>query len=262
MFLKKIYLSEVEREKLKSPAQVSEPITEKDIAHLPEPVQKYFRVCGYIGKAKMLWTYLDWKNTGIRLGLAKKWINMECRQFNSVTEPSRIVYMKSNLFGIFPFEGRDKFQDGHGNMFIKLLKVFTVADAKGVEMDKSALVTVLAEALIVPTYALQKYITWQPVDEKTARASLSFDGCTVSGIFHFNNAGEFIRFETNDRFYSEKGNEYQNIKWSIKADNYIESGGVKFPSDLKAIWNFDDGDYEYFKGAITNIRLGYPNLFD
>ena len=69
-------------------------------------------------------------------------MKLACKQVNATTAPARIVYMKATFVGLLPFEGRDKYQDGHGSMLIKLLKLFTVADAKGKEMDGSGLVTV------------------------------------------------------------------------------------------------------------------------
>ena len=83
--------------------------------------------------------------------------------------------MKNAIMGIFPFEGRDKYQDGHGNMLIKLLKAITVVDAKSKEMDQSALVTVLAESLIVPTYALRQYIKWTALDANSAGAEIEYN---------------------------------------------------------------------------------------
>jgi hypothetical protein len=65
------------------------------------------------------------------------------------------------MFGVIPFEGRDKFLDGKGNMIGRLAKIKTVFDVTGAEMDVSAAVTYLSESLIVPACALQKYRGWK-----------------------------------------------------------------------------------------------------
>ena len=123
-------------------------------------------------------------------------------------------------------------------MLIKLLKFIQVADAKGKEMDASALVTILAESLLVPTYALQPYISWTAIDSNTAKAVLRYNECEVSGLFFFDDRGEYIRFETIDRYFSEKGTEYKQVKWSGVVENYLEKNGIKFPltSRLCGIW--------------------------
>lgn len=258
--MKELYLSEVRKELIKDRNCSKEVITENDIALLPESVQKYFRNCGYLGKEKMINAEITWKDVYFRMSPKKKWIGLKCYQFNSVPEPTRIVYMKSKMLGIIPFEGRDKYQDGHGNMLIKLLKFIEVANAKGKEMDESALVTVLAETFLIPTYALQNYIQWTTIDINTAKATINNNGIEVSGLFYFNENGEFIRFTTDDRYYSEKGTEYTKLKWSAVAGNYIEKHGIRFPASLKVIWHTEQGDYEYFKGSVTDIKFNVYRL--
>lgn len=252
--MKNLYLSEVRKELTKYSSYETDIITEKDIASLPEPVQKYFRHCGYLGKEKMINTEVKWEEAYIKMSPDKNWTRLDCYQFNSVPEPTRIIYMKSSILGIFPFEGRDKYQDGHGNMLIKLLNIIKVADAKGKEMDESALVTILSEALLIPTYALQDYIEWTTIDSNTAKAVIRYNISEVSGLFYFSDQGELIRFVTDDRYYSERGTEYKKIKWSVVAGKYIEKNGIRFPTDIKVIWHTEKGDFEYFKGTIADIK--------
>lgn len=253
--LKNLYVSEVSADLAQHASGQHDVITEEDIAGLPEPVQKHFRYCGYMDKKKMTNVEVSWKDVYLKMSPEKKWTRIACYQYNAVPAPTRIVYMTTNILGILPFEGRDKYQDGHGNMRIKLLKLFTVADVKGKEMDASALVTVLAEALFLPTYALQKYIQWETVDATAARATLTFQDTSVSGTFRFNDQGAMVRFDTNDRYYTGKDGTYKNIKWSAVVGNYIEKHGIRFPGTLQAIWHLDTGDYPYFKGNITNLAF-------
>jgi hypothetical protein len=163
--------------------------------------------------------------------------------------------MKAKLLGLFPFEGRDKCQDGHGNMLIRLMKLFTLADVKGEEIDASALVTVLAEALFIPGYVFQNYITWAGLDSTTVKATLRFKGTLVTGLFYFNESGEFVRFETQDRYYSTKGAEFKRIKWTATVSDYREENGIRFPSAFKATWNREEGDFDYFKGKVVSVQF-------
>lgn len=260
VLMKNLYLSEVGKELAKYSNSEKGIITESDITSLPKPVQKYFHYCGYSGKEKMVNAQTEWKDVYFKMAPNKKWMKLECYQFNSVAEPIRIVYMKSKILGIFPFEGRDKYQDGHGNMLAKLLKFIKVVDAKSKEMDESALVTVLAEALIVPTYALQSYIKWDEIDSNTAKAVINYNNSKVCGLFYFKDNGEFIRFETHDRYYSENGKEYKKVKWAAVVDNYTEKNGIKIPSVMKGIWHTDEGHYEYFRGTINNISFNISEI--
>jgi len=252
--LKNTYETDIRTDLEKFPPKKTDIFTEANITLLPEPVQRYIRYCGYLGTEKMSNVCIEWKDVNLKMAPNKKWTEIKCYQYNSVSEPTRIVYMKSRIMGLFSFEGRDKYQNGQGNMHIKLLKRFTVANALGKEMNRSGMVTVLAEALFVPSYILNTYITWQSIDSNSAKATLSFNGESVSGIFYFNDIGEMIFFTSNDRYMSEKDGSYSNIPWSVEVSDYNEINGIKIPGFVKAMWNFKKGSFKYFKGRITNIE--------
>ncbi len=263
--LKSLYRNEVAFELNKrTNSAVTEIVSEKDVEPLPEPVQRFFHHCGFVGKEKPMNAKIDWKEAFLKRSRHGKWMPLGCLQFNDAAEPARIVYMKSNLAGLFLFEGRDKFQNGHGNMLIKLLNFITLGDAKGPEMDASALVTVLAETFLVPGYALQPYLSWTAIDATSAGATLTYNGVTVSGTFQFNSLGEMLRFETDDRYLSAKGNSYQKQRWYVTAGNYKTKNGVCFATRLTAAWLLEEEPFEYFRGTIEDItyNVQLPQIFN
>jgi hypothetical protein len=150
-----VYEREVQAEIAMSTPMDTGQISEASLAGLPEPVRRHFRVCGFMGKHRMRNARIVWEKLELKRDRDKGWMRVKARQFNSVPEPARIVLMQGRLLGFLPFEGRDKYQDGHGNMRIRALGLFQVADVRSTRMDSSALVTILAEALLVPSYALQ-----------------------------------------------------------------------------------------------------------
>ena len=56
--------------------------------------------------------------------------------------------METKLFGFIPIGARDKFQAGKGNMLGKLLGIFTVTNAIGLEIDMAELVAKLTQVRI------------------------------------------------------------------------------------------------------------------
>lgn len=231
-----------------------EVFTDEDIQHLPEPVKQYFRKCGYLGKEKMMNAEVIYSDSYIKMAPDKKWMKLRTKQFNSVPEPMRASYMNARLWGIIPFEGRDFYGGGYGSMCGKLAKLFTVIHADEPEIAQSALIIILAEALLIPSYALKKYIEWSEVDSHTAKARLRSGGFDVCGIFNFNDAGEFVHFETNDRFYAIPGGGYKKVKYSIFVDRYRDMDGILIPTVVCAVWHLDEGDFEYWRGTISEIH--------
>jgi hypothetical protein len=253
--LEKTYQTEVNEEIQKWAGEVVyEIFTEEEIVGLPEPVRRYLRYCGYIGKEKMVNARVVWSDSYIKMSPGKKWMRLKTEQFNSVPEPMRAAYMKARLWGFIPFEGRDYYGGGNGSMRGKLIKLFTVINADDHEIAQSALITLFAETLFIPNYALQDYIEWIPVDSLTAAARLRHGGMDVSGLFFFNERGEFIRFETNDRYYTDPDGGYRKVKFSAVVDQYKENKGVLIPASVRAVWHLDEGDYEYWRGTISDIN--------
>lgn len=249
-----LFESEVKREKEKCMKDSVERITEQSISALPEPLQRYFRHCGYVGANWMNQVDIKWEDFFLKMSPTKGWLPLKCRQMNFVTEPSRIVYMKGKLKGFIPFEGRDKYQDGQGNLLIKLAKLITVGDAKGKEMDEGEVVTFLAESLLVPSTVFQEYLSWYEIDSNHVKGILTHHGKQVSGVFTFRDNGEFVRFDTDDRYMTE-GKTFKKIGWSAMADDYREKNGIRFPTKLRGVWHLENEDFEYFKGTIAQLHF-------
>lgn len=228
---------------------------EEDIAGLPEPVQRYFRSCGYLGKPKMAYIKIFYQDVAFSFGRDKPPLKIDYTQYNDAKTPDRIAYIDSSMVGI-PFEGLDAYLDGAGSMKGILAKVFPLFSYTGKDMDRSCLVTFLSECLFVPTAALQEFIEWEPVDDLHAKATISYPGLSACGVFTFDENGEMLAFQTEDRSAAQSDGSAKNVPWSVVCGAYREEDGIKRPTVFQAIWHYDDGDLIYFdgKGTITAYK--------
>ena len=259
--LRNIYRNEkIEEINKYSGLEINSIISEEDIEHLPEPVQNYLRYCGFIGYQEIINAEVIWSDSHIKLAPDRNWMKLNTQQFNSVPEPMRIAYMKAAILGVIPFEGRDIYRDGRGNMLGKIAGIFTVFNSQDKETSQSALITILAEVPLVPGYALADYITWEEIDKHTANARIQHKELDVGGTFFFNDNGEYIRFETDERYYVNPEGDYKKVKFSILIDGYTEKEGLKFPTKVRAIWHLPEGEYEYWKGTISDINFNVKDL--
>lgn len=233
-----------------------------DFNSLPELLQKFFHQCGYTGFEKIESAHIKWNDTMLKLGPKAKWSPMHCYQVNFLSPPVRLAYMKISIFGLLPLEALDLYKDAHGSMSIKLMKIIPISNTIGKEIDASELVTILAETMIIPHYAMQKYITWEVIDASSIKGTINYNGISVSGIFHFNQNGECTRFVTQDRYLTKKNNKYQKTCWTATANDYMLKNGVRFPTKFSATWNTDHSDYEYFKGTIKSIEFNKTEISD
>ncbi len=232
--------------------------TEKDIAHLPIPVKKYFHHCGFIGKPKMQLMKAVYKDVKFKFGKEKPEVIIDYVQYNSAEAPARIAYIDSTMYGI-PFEGLDSYTAGNGAMKGVLAKLITLFNQTGETMDQASLVTFLSECLLIPNVALQEYISWKEIDGLHAMAAISFYGRTASGIFTFNEEGELCSFTTNDRKATSTDGKSENVKWSVVFSEYAETNGFQKPTEFQAIWHYDDGDLIYFDGKDVTVEYDPHN---
>lgn len=240
---------------IKNSKASSDVFTLEDIKDLPLPVQKYFTYCGYIGTPKMSSIMLDFKDVDFRMDAnSKKTIKIDYTQYNFVERPDRFAYIDSSMMGI-PFEGFDSFLNGNGSMKGVLAKLITLFHQKGESMDRACLVTHLSESLIIPNVALQDYIKWESIDDTHAKATSTYYGMTVSGVFTFDDNGAMLSFRTRDRLATNPDGSSREADWSAICKDYVETNGIKHPSTLQAVWHFEEGDDLYFDGK--NVLLEY-----
>ena len=234
--------------------EVSGNFTLEEIEDLPLPVRKYFIYCGYIGKPKMQYMKAVYSDVDFHLSADKPALKIDYTQYNFVNEPVRIAFINASMFGI-PFQGLDSFVSGKGEMKGVIAKTLTLFSETGSEMDIACLVTVLSECLIVPSMALQQYISWESIDDTQAKATISYYGITASGIFTFAENGEMVSFTTEDRWAVATDGTKTQTSWSIYVSDYMEKNGIKLPTIFKAVWHYDSGDSIYF--ASDNCEIEY-----
>lgn len=230
--------------KVASTVKTTEVFTEDEMNNLPKPVQKYFKHCGYIGKAKMRYMKAEFKNVNFKMS-PEKTINIDYTQYNFANKPDRFAFIDSSLFGI-PFEGFDSYNGGVGSMKGTIAKVITLFDQRGEEMDKASLVTYLAESLMMPSAALQDFIVWKEIDETHAKATINYYGISASGIFTFDEDGLWQSFITSDRVATSMDGSKREADWSAIIEDYQEINGILQPRVLKSTWHYPEGDFVYF----------------
>ncbi len=231
--------------------------TEEDFNNLPAAIQKYLQNCGYIGTPKMSYLKMKYHDVDFSQGKDRPALTIDYTQYNFVSEPCRMAFVDSSMFGI-PFEGYDYYQNGTGGMKGVIAKAVTLFDQTGADMNKACLATFLAESLFAPTILLQDYITFEEISEFEVQATISYKGQTASGIFTFNEQYKLISFTTNDRAITGTDGSMEYVPWSAICKDYqLASNGVKYPTKFQAVWNYPDGDFVYFDGSISEISYGY-----
>jgi hypothetical protein len=227
------------------------PVTEADIAHLPEAVRRYLRFMRVTGRSRD-WSFQANLRGRFRFSPGQAWMPMQASQYNSGVDIARIFHMRILLFHMLPLLGRDIYLNGAGRMQGQLFGLATVVDARGPELDLGELVTYLNDAiLLAPSMLLSPKVGFTEVDHHRFDVRLDDWGHTVRARVSLDRQGAPVDFSTTDRFvqdpYDRKRHGFVRTRWSTPISEYREVDGHMLPVAGQAVWHLPQGDFAYAK---------------
>lgn len=227
-------------------------VRENDIERLPEPVKHWLRSAGAVGKPFINTGKVSQKATMKLKPEQGDWMSATATQYTTLDNPAFIWTVHVNMNSLLYAVGRDKYENGKGEMLIKMNALVNVVHEKGEKLDEGTLQRYLGEMVWFPSLALSPYITWEPIDDYTAKATMTYKGTTGSGTFHFNAQGAVTQFAA--RRY--KGNEpdAQRYDWTMNITDYQTFEGIQVPSKMTSTWKLDEGDWTWLQLEVTDIK--------
>lgn len=147
---------------------------------------------------------------------------------------------------------RDMYLDGKGHMTVKVASLFPVVDATGEKMDRGSMMRYLSEMVWFPSALLGDNISFQAVDDRSARVSLTDHGRTATATMFFDGEGRLTDLVAKRHRILDESCDLET--WSTPITGYGEFEGVQIPIGAKALWKLAEGDDEYFDVTITDLR--------
>ena len=225
-------------------------LTEMDIQHLPEPVKKYIRYTGSIGKPKVNNFKIEFRGK-IRKDEQSEWMPFTSEQYNFMEIPTRLFFMKAVMKSL-PIAGYHVYKNGGAYMDIRLLSLFKVQYQDGDEMDKAETVTFFNDmCCMAPATLIDKRISWQKTSENIVKATFTNNGISITADLFFNEVGELVNFKSNDRYNSDTGT---ILPWASPLRNYKVVNGYKLAGYAETIYTYPDKDLTYGTFEISSIK--------
>lgn len=243
----------------KNPSTITRKLTEDMIKNLPMPIQSWLKNSGAIGKEMIYSVRLKQKGEMKLKPEQESWYNTKAEQYFTVNNPAFIWKTKVDMMPFVFFTGRDYFREGKGQMLIKVLSLFNIVNAADEKINQGTLQRYMAEIIWFPTAAASDYIMWEEIDSMSAKATINYNGSVGSGIFHFNNNGDFVKFNT--MRYMGSGSDAVLKEWIINVKGSEHVNGIKIPTKLEVSWKLDSGDFTWFKLEVFDVEYNTPHLF-
>ena len=227
-------------------------LTEQMLKGLPHPVKKWLCTSGIPGTEMIQHVYLEQEIQMLMKPEQKDWMKAEAKQYFSVEPPAFNWTIDLNMKPGLKVVGRDKFENGKGEMLIKLLSAIPMVNAKDSEkVDQATLQRYLAEIVWFPSAAISSYISWEPIDEYSAKATMNYKGTEGSGVFHFNKNGDFKKFVAM-RYKDAK--DAEPAEWTVTASETAIRNGIRIPVKSEVKWKLDESEWTWLKLEITDIK--------
>lgn len=230
--------------------------TRDQLAGLPAPVIRYFEFALTPSQPLARTARIEHRGE-FRRSLDAPWSPFTSLQHVSADPPGFVWDAKIRMSPVVTVRVRDSYLEGTGSMKAGVAAVIPVVNAWGTtDLASGALHRYLAESVWLPTALLPGGgVTWEPIDDSTARATLTDFGVTVSLDFRFNDKGEIVSVYTPARYRDVNGKGVPT-PWEGHFREYERIDGMMVPREGEVAWLLPEGRFTYWRGRVAGVEYG------
>jgi hypothetical protein len=223
---------------------------------LPEPVERFFRHVLNDGQPLIRGVEIVTEGEFQTGTTEADWRRFTASQRFATSPPGFVWDARIHIAPFATLYVRDAYVNGLSEMRGRILGVFPVVGEGGDEqLALGQLHRYLAETIWFPTALLphDHPIHWQPIDTKSAVATLFDRGRAVSVRFLFTPDGDVAEVFAVDRMRAVDG-AYEPTPWAVRCGDYEERSGVRIPTRCEAEWQLPGRTLPYWRGRVTRVR--------
>ncbi len=179
------FLKRAEVIRAEASKQNNDLITETDLKRLPEPVARYIRFSGMVGRKRINSMRLVHSGS-FRPGRNRQFTPIKGEYSLTTKKPSFCWYGKISLLPGFTAVAFDSYFNGTGRMLVKVMSVYNIVDAQSKEIDLSAFGRCVAEMTMAPTFFLDtEQVKWIYSDSTRAECIVMDSGLSTEAQLFF-----------------------------------------------------------------------------
>ncbi len=232
----------------------------RELEELPGPVQRYF--LAVLREGQPLITAVEVEHTGtfnMSEG-SEQWKAFRSTQRVVIRRPGFVWDARIRMAPGITAHVHDAYIAGEGVLTAKLFGFLTVMKQPGTpELAHGELMRFLAEAAWYPTALLPgQGVTWEPIDDTRAAATLTDGETTVTLTFHFDDDGLISTVHSDGRYRAEadaKSGAPVSMPWQGRFWGYEKRNEMFVPLHGEVEWLLDDGPKPYWRGHLKRIQV-------
>jgi hypothetical protein len=234
--------------------QPDTPITDADLDPLPAPVAAHLRAAGVLGKRRT--SVARVRHGGMFLASKEMGWRPITGEYVLTSDPPQFLwYGRIQAMPLVPIVARDGFARGRGRMVVKAFGAIPIADVRGGAMDQAGFDRLLAELTLVPTALLPgPHLRWDPIDARSARASLALGDLRASMVFRRDPATGETVLEM-ERGHQEGDRIVRRPFRARAVGDPLEAGGFTLRRRLEGTWLLPEGELQYVAFVLEGARF-------
>ncbi|MCU0903564.1 MAG: hypothetical protein MUE83_06775 [Tabrizicola sp.] len=189
---------------------------------------------------------------------AAAWKPFTSVQHATTNRPGFVWDARITMAPGLPVRVTDSYIGGRGQLHPALLGLFPVGTVEGGgDFAKAELMRWFAEGVWYPTALLPSQdVTWTPVDDASARATMTDGLLTLTLLFQFGADGLVASIHADARAAMVDGVSVM-LPWECRMSDYQSQDGVLIPMTGEVLYHTAKGERSYFHGTVTRIAYTF-----
>jgi len=230
------------------------PVTDAELQDIPEPMARYIRFSGAVGKKRIGALHL--RHSGrFKPAADKPWMPIRGEYFITATKPSFAWYGRLRVAPGVHVAAVDSYGDGHGRMLVKAMSLFRVADDESDQVSRSAFGRCVAELTMAPTFFLdRRYVQCTQTGRDQVRCTVTDAGFSTDAELFINQDGSLDRVVV--MRYFDRGRGMATLeRFTGKSSHPRMFHERMLASKIDGIWNLPEGDLHYVSFDIDRVEF-------
>jgi hypothetical protein len=225
---------------------------------LPAPVQRYFGKVLTPGQRMLAGAWVRHEGRFNMSPGQAGWRPFVSNQLVVTQRPGFIWDARIRVAPGLNMHVHDAYVAGEGVLHARLLGLFPVMSMpSSPELARGEFMRFVAEASWYPTALLPgQGVTWEPVDERQARATMTDGDTSVTMVVRFNDQDLIESVTAQSRGREVKG-AVVPTPWQGRCWDYVQRDGMLIPLEGEVAWLLPEGPQPYWRGRITELTYAF-----
>lgn len=233
----------------------------EDILELPEPAQRFLnRNLNEGMPAQSCVRMLESGNLRERYG--QPWTEFEGESYFTSAPVASLCFVRLRPYPLVWVDELSLLSGGRARLSAKLLSSLSTRELHDADTLRAALTYYLAHLPLLPGAMLPGDDRgWRDAGEDSACFWVRVGELEVSGVFHFDELGNALRFTTDARPYAGSSKAESKV-WTASYGehrDFGDGGDLQLPTKVELAWELDGERFAYLDKRIDAWRLDEPH---